>query len=341
MAQHRVMFCGAIEPPRDLLLPVLAELDVDFVAANPKSGEELVAAARDADAIIMHGSVPLTAETLEGLKRCKVIARTGVGVDRIDLDAAQRLGVAITNAAGCNAIEVAEQTIGLMFSMARKLVRMNAYVHEGRWTRHSAELHAYRGRVRRITGQTVGIVGLGHVGKQVAWRADALKLRVLAVDPYLDAAQARELHAELTTLDAMLPQVDFLTLHCPLTDETQHLISAPQLAQMKPSAYLINCARGPVVDPQALYDALVAGKLAGAALDVTDPEPIPTDSPLLSLDNVLVTGHTAANSDESFADCQQHAARQVVLVLSGQPPTTPIDQPWLRRTAIETTFGGV
>jgi D-3-phosphoglycerate dehydrogenase len=322
-------------------MPVLDSLDVELVAANPRSGEEIVAAARDADAIILHGSVPLPAEILSQLLKCRIIARTGVGVDRIDLDAAARQGLHITNAAGCNAIEVAEQTIGLMFTLARKLVRMNAYVHDGRWQRHSKELHAYRGRVRRITGQTVGIVGLGHVGRQVAWRAAALGLRVLAVDPYLDAAQAQDLHAELTSLDALLPQADFLTLHCPLTDETDRLIGAAQLAQMKPSAYLINCARGPIVDPDALYQALVAQQLAGAALDVTDPEPLPVNSPLLTLDNVLITAHTAANSDESFADCQRHAAEQVALVLQGQPPTTPIDQPWLRRSAVETTFGGV
>ena len=341
MARFRVVYCGAIEPPRDLLMPILDPLDVELVAANPRSGEETVAVAAEADAIILHGSVPLPAEILRQLPRCRIIARTGVGVDRIDLEAAARQGLHITNAAGCNAIEVAEQTIGLMYTLARKLVRMNTYVHEGRWQRHSRELHAYRGRVRRITGQTVGIVGLGHVGKQVAWRAAALGLRGLAVDPYLDPAAGPEHHAELTTLDAILPQADFLTLHCPLTDDTYRLIGAAQLAQMKPSAYLINCARGPIVDPDALYAALVAGKLAGAALDVTDPEPIPVDSPLLTLDNVLVTAHTAANSDESFADCQRCAAEQVALVLQGQPPTNPIDEPWLRRTAVETTFGGV
>jgi len=341
VARYRVVYCGAIEPPRDLLMPILSPLDVELAAANPRSSEEIVAAAADADAIILHGSVPLPAETLRQLPRCRIIARTGVGVDKIDLDAAARQGMHITNAAGCNAIEVAEQTIGLMFTLARKLVRMNTYVHEGRWQRHSRELHAYRGRVRRITGQTVGIVGLGHVGRQVAWRAAALGLRVLAVDPYLDAAEIKARQAEPTTLDAMLPEVDFLTLHCPLTDETYRLINAERLAQLKPSAYLINCSRGPVVDPDALYEALVAGRLAGAALDVTDPEPIPVDSPLLTLDNVLVTAHTAANSDESFADCQRCAAEQVALVLQGKPPTNPIDEPWLRRSAVESTFGGV
>lgn len=341
MPQYRVVFCGAIDPPRDLLLPVLAEIDAELAAANPRNGEEFIAAARNADAVILHGSIPLPEEVLRELPRCRIIARTGVGVDRIDLDAAERLGIQITNAAGCNAIEVAEQTIGLMFALARKLVRMNTYVHEGRWQRHSRELHAYRGRVRRITGQTIGLVGLGHVGRQVAWRAHALGLRVLATDPYVDAAIARDHHAELLPLEALLPQVDFLSLHCPLTDETYRLIGAAELAQMKPSAYLINCARGPIIDHDALYQALVTQKLAGAALDVTDPEPIPIDSPLLKLDNVLVTAHTAANSEESFADCQRHAARQVVLVLSGRPPTTPIAQPWLRRSVIERTFGGV
>src|SRR5579875_809878 len=341
MSSFRVVFCGAIEPPRALLEPALNEVDAELVAANPRTTDDLVAATRDADAIILHGAVPLPREALAQLTRCRVVARTGVGVDRIDLAAAAERGIYVTNAAGCNAIEVAEHTIGLLLALARKIVRMNAYVHAGRWQRHSAELHAYRGRVRRVTGQTLGIVGLGRVGRQVAPRAKGIGLEVLAVDPYLEPAVARGLDVPLVALDDLLPRADFLSLHCPLTEETRHLIDARRLAQMKPGAYLLNCARGEVVDPAALYQALVDGHLAGAALDVTEPEPIPVDSPLLTLDNVLVTAHTAANSDESFADCQRHAAGEVALVLSGKPPTNPIDEPWLRRSAVETTFGGV
>jgi len=342
MSRFRVVFCGAIEPPRPLLEPALNEVDAELVAANPRTADELVAATRDADAIILHGAVPMPREAFAALGRCRIVARTGVGVDRIDLAAAAERGIYVTNAAGCNAIEVAEHTIGLLLALARKIVRMNAYVHAGRWQRHSAELHAYRGRVRRVTGQTLGLVGLGRVGRQVAPRAKGLGLEVLAVDPYLDPAIARGLDVPLVALDDLLPRVDFLSLHCPLTEETRHLIDARRLAQMKPGAYLLNCARGEVVDPAALYQALVDGHLAGAALDVTEPEPINPDNPLLTLDNVLITAHTAANSDESFADCQRHAAGEVALVLMGEQPTTAVNQPWLHaHQPAERTFGGV
>jgi D-3-phosphoglycerate dehydrogenase len=342
MSRYRVVFCGAIEPPRPLLEPALQEVDAELVAANPRTAEELVAATRDADAIILHGGVPMPRESIVALGRCKIVARTGVGVDRIDLAAADERGIYVTNAAGCNAIEVAEHTIGLLLALARKLVRMNAYVHAGRWQRHTDELHAYRGRVRRVTGQTLGIVGLGRVGRQVAPRAQGVGLQVIATDPYLEPAVAAGLGVPLVGLDELLTRADFLTLHCPLTGETRHLIDARRIAQMKPGAYLLNCARGEVVDPAALYQALVEGHLAGAALDVTEPEPIDPSSPLLTLENVLVTAHTAANSDESFVDCQRHAAGEVALVLMGEQPTTPVNQPWLQaHQSVERSFGGV
>src|SRR4051794_36926494 len=342
MSRYRVVFCGAIEPPRALLEPALQEVDAELEAANPRTTEELVAATRDADGIILHGAVPLPREALAELTRCKIVARTGVGVDRIDLAAAAERGIYITNAAGCNAIEVAEHTIGLLLALARKLVRMNAYVHAGRWQRHSPEMHAYRGRVKRVTGQTLGIVGLGRVGRQVAPRAQGVGLQVIATDPYLDPAVAAGLNVPLVALDELIARADFLTLHCPLTEETRHLIDARRLAALKPGSYVLNCARGEVLAPRALYDALVSGHIAGAALDVTEPEPMPTDSPLLTLDNVLVTAHTAANSDESFADCQRHAAGEVALVLMGEQPTTSVNQPWLtEHQPAERTFGGV
>ncbi|HEY3303432.1 MAG TPA: NAD(P)-dependent oxidoreductase, partial [Candidatus Binatia bacterium] len=186
MAKFRVKYFGSNEVPVALIKPILDEIDAELVIARPKTDAEVAEAGRDADAIIMHGSVPFTRKIIAQLKRCKVVCRTGVGVDRMDLRAAEEFGVKICNAAGCNSIEVAEQTIGLLIAVSRKLVRMNQYVRDGKWRRHTAELHAYRGPVSRIAGRTLGIVGLGHVGRQVAPRAQGLKMRVQAVDPYLD-----------------------------------------------------------------------------------------------------------------------------------------------------------
>jgi D-3-phosphoglycerate dehydrogenase len=341
MAKFRVKYFGSNDVPVDLIKPILDEIDAELVIARPKTDADVAEAGRDADAIIMHGSVPFTREIISQLKRCKVVCRTGIGVDRMDLQAAAEFGVKICNAAGCNSIEVSEQTIGLLITVARKLVRMNQYVRDGKWRRHTAELHSYRGPVSRIAGRTLGIVGLGHVGRQVAPRAQGLKMNVQAVDPYLDPKIARELGVKLVSLEEIIRTSDFISVHAPLTPATRKMFGRAEFAAMKPTAYFINCARGGLVDTDALYDALVAGKIAGAALDVTDPEPLPADHKILTLSNVIVTCHTAANSNESYVDCQTHAAREVARVLSGQAPTTEVKDPWLLAEAQDQGFGGV
>ncbi len=341
MARFRVVYCGSNDVPADLIEPVLREADAEMVVARPTSDEEVAEAGRDADGMIFHGALPLTREIISKLDRCKVICRTGVGVDRLDLAAAREHGIVVCNAAGCNAIEVAEQMIGLMIAISRKLVRMNQYVREGRWRRHTAELHAYRGPVARIAGQTLGIVGLGHVGRQVAPRAQGMKMNVQAADPYVAAVIAEAMDVRLVAFDELVRSSDVITLHAPLVPATRRMFGREQFAAMKNSAYLINCARGGLVDTGALHEALTTGQIAGAALDVTDPEPLPADHPLLMLPNVIVTCHTAANSNESYVDCQTHAAREVVRVLRGEPPTTAIDDPWLLTDAQDRGFGGV
>jgi D-3-phosphoglycerate dehydrogenase len=341
MAKFRVVYCGSNEVPVNLIKPMFDEIDAELVVARPKTDAEVAEAGRDADAMIFHGAIPLTREIISQLRRCKIVCRTGVGVDRMDLEAAAEQGVIVSNAAGCNSIEVAEHTIGLLIAVARKLVRMNQYVHEGRWRRQTAELHAYRGPVSRITGRTLGIVGLGHVGRQVAPRAQGLQLRVQAVDPYVDPKIAKDLGVPLVSLDELIRTSDFISLHAPLTAETRKMFSRAQFTAMKPTALLINCARGGLVDTDVLYEALVAGQIAGAALDVTDPEPLPADHKILTLPNVIVTCHTAANSNESYVDCQTHAAREVVRVLKGEPPATEIKDPWLLSEAQDQGFGGV
>ena len=341
MPAFRVVYCGSNEVPVGLIQPILDEIGAELVTANPRTDAEVAEIGRDADAMILHGSVPLSRDTLFALQRCRAICRTGVGVDRMDLAAAAERDIVISNAAGQNSIEVAEQTIGLLIMLARKLVRMNQYVRDGRWGRHSAELHAYRGTVHRIAGRTLGIVGLGHVGQQVAPRAQGLGLKVQATDPYLAPEIARSLGVPLVSLDELIRTSDFVSLHAPLTRDTRHMIGAGQLRRFQPSAFLINCARGPLVDTDALMEALREGWIAGAALDVTDPEPLPGDHPILAFDNVIVTAHTGANSDESYVDCQTHAAREVVRVLKGEPPLTPVNDPWLLAEAAEAGFGGV
>jgi D-3-phosphoglycerate dehydrogenase len=341
MGKFHVVYFGSNDVPVDLIKPILAEIDADLTIRRPTNDAEVVEMGRDADAILMHGSVPFTREIISQLKRTKIVCRTGVGVDRMDLKAAADYGMIICNAAGCNSIEVAEQTIGLLIAVSRKVVRMNQYVRDGKWRRHTAELHAYRGKVYRIAGRTLGIVGLGHVGKQVAPRAQGMKLNVQTYDPYLAPKIALDMGVKMVSFDELVRTSDFISLHAPLTNQTRKMFGTAQFKAMKNTAYLINCARGGLVDTEALYEALVAGEIAGAALDVTDPEPLPADHKILTLPNVLVTCHTAANSDESYIDCQRHAAREVVNVLSGRGPTTEVKDPWLLAEAQDQGFGGV
>jgi D-3-phosphoglycerate dehydrogenase len=168
-----------------------------------------------------------------------------------------------------------------------------------------------------------------------------MKLNVQTYDPYLDPTIAQNMGVKMVSFDELVKTSDFISVHAPLTNQTRKMFGAAQFKAMKNSAYLINCARGGLVDTEALYDALVAGEIAGAALDVTDPEPLPADHRILTLPNVIVTCHTAANSDESYIDCQTHAAREVVNVLSGRGPTTEVKDPWLLAEAQDEGFGGV
>jgi len=252
MGKFHVVYFGSNDVPVDLIKPILAEIDADMTIRRPSTDAEVIEMGKDADGIIMHGSVPLSREIISQLKRVKVVARTGVGVDRMDLKAAADHGMIICNAAGCNSIEVAEQAIGLMIAISRKLVRMNQYVHDGKWKRHTADLHAYRGRVYRIQGRTMGIVGLGHVGKQVAPRAQGLRLNVQTYDPYLDEKTAKQYGVKMVSFDQLVATSDFISIHAPLTKQTRHMFSAPQFKAMKRTGYLINCARGGLVDSDAL-----------------------------------------------------------------------------------------
>jgi phosphoglycerate dehydrogenase-like enzyme len=201
---------------------------------------------------------------------------------------------------------------------------MNAYVHEGRWQRHSRELHAYRGRVRRITGQTVGIVGLGRIGREFARRARALFGTVLACDPYIAPADFAAAGAEPVGLEELLARSDAVTLHVPLTSRTRHLIGARQLALMKPNAVLVNTARGAVLDQLALAEALEARTIEGAACDVWEREPAQLDHPLFGCANFLGSPHVAGISVQGQIDNRTKQAQEVVRVLSGQPPRNQV-----------------
>ncbi|MDD5468058.1 MAG: phosphoglycerate dehydrogenase [Anaerolineales bacterium] len=257
------------------------------------------------------GVVPMTAHVLENAPGLRVVSMHGIGVDHIDLNAAERLGVVVANCPGTNDQAVADLTIGLMIAVARNLPRVDAAVRRGDWRRFEG------GELWR---KTLGLIGLGRIGQAVAKRAIGFEMRVLVYDPYIRINQHQQFNRlEFLGFNEVIARADFLSLHAPLTAETRHMISETQLQAMKPSAYLINTARGDLVDEQALYHALCGKQIAGAAIDVFVEEP-PTGSPLLNLENVVLTPHTGAHTKEAIERMGIMAAQNVVRTLQGGQP---------------------
>jgi D-3-phosphoglycerate dehydrogenase len=256
------------------------------------------------------GVVPMTARVMAESRDLKVVSAHGVGVDHIDLKAAAEKGVVIANCPGANTASVCDLTIGLMIAASRNIPAVDRAVRRGEWARyHGSELWR----------KTLGIVGLGHIGLGVAKRALGFDMTVLAHDPFIDGTPEQLPQIQTVSLDGILQQSDFVTLHAPLTNQTHHIIGSDELAVMKPDAYLINTARGGLVDEGALFKALSAGQIAGAAFDCFADEP-PVNSPLLELENLVLTPHIGAHTKESIKRVGVMAAENVVAVLTGNEP---------------------
>ncbi len=272
--------------------------------AAPALSSELA----NADGLVVRSATKATAALLEQAPRLRVIGRAGVGVDNVDVDAATRRGILVMNTPGGNAVSVAEHTIALMLGLARAVPQANASTQAGKW-----EKSAFSGTEMR--GKTLGLIGLGRVGTEVARRARALEMKVLAYDPYVTPAVAREVEVHLVPLDELLEQSDVVSLHTALTANTEKMLNAEALGKMKKGARLINCARGELIDEAALAEALRSGKLAGAALDTFAQEP-PKNSPLLSLPNIIATPHIAGSTAEAQEEVGTAIAVQVKDYLS-------------------------
>lgn len=268
----------------------------------PAKGE-LAASLAEADALIVRSATRVTAEVLEAAPKLRVVGRAGVGVDNIDLEAATRRGVLVMNTPGGNAVSVAEHTLALMMAVARHIPRCDAAIHAGRWEKSGAQ-------GTELSGKVLGLVGFGRVGNEVARRARALEMRVLAYDPYISEAAARDAGVELFTLAEVLGQSDFISLHAALSASTEKLINATTLAQCKRGAVLVNAARGELVDEGALAEALKSGQISGAGLDVFAVEP-PVGSPLIGLPNVVATPHVAGSTREAQEKVGTLVAQQV------------------------------
>ncbi|MFW6118428.1 MAG: phosphoglycerate dehydrogenase [Chloroflexota bacterium] len=272
--------------------------------------EQLKAIIGDYDALIVRSQTKVRTEIIESGKKLKVIARAGVGTDNIDVDAATRKGIVVVNAPTGNTVAAAEHTIALMLALARNVPQANSRLKSGKWQREEMVGSELRNK-------TLGIIGLGNVGSEVAKRAQAFEMRVVAHDPFVSKDYARNLEVDLVSMDELLKEADFVTLHVPLTAATKNLIGTKELAKLKPTARIVNCARGGLIDEEAIIKAIKNGKIAGAAFDVFDKEPV-TDSPLFKEDKIIVTPHLGASTVEAQTGVAKDVAAEVLAVLQGQ-----------------------
>jgi D-3-phosphoglycerate dehydrogenase len=293
----------------------LAAVGARWTQHRCTSEDEALAVAREALVIVVQTTRPLlTRRVIAQTPNCRCMVRAGAGYDSIDTVAATERGIMVCNTPTYCTDEVADHAIALLLACLRHVPRLDRNMRSGDHTMTTID------HTRRVAGATLGIIGLGRIGRRVAQRLRGWELRTLAYDPYITDEQAREVGAERVSLEELLRVADFVTLHCPLTPETHHLIGARELALLKPTAILVNDARGPIVDELALAAALREGRLWGAGLDVFAQEPLPADSPLVGLENVILTPHAAAYSPQSRADLYALICEVAADVVQGQTP---------------------
>lgn len=320
----KVLIADRIEKKGINILKEFAEVSVQTDITNQK----LIRSIEEFDAVVVRSRTKITREVIESASRLKIIARAGVGVDNIDLQAATERGIMVVNAPESASVTVAELTLGIAITLARKISLADKSLKEGKW-----EKNKFMGV--ELAGKTLGIVGMGRIGEQVAVRFKGFQMKILAYDPYISEGTASKLGVTLVDLDTLLKEADVVTIHVPLAPETRHFIARRELELMKETAFLINCARGGIVNEQDLYTALSEGKIAGAGLDVYENEP-PKGNPLLNLDNVVATPHIGASTVEAQDNAAIIVAEEIKKVKNGESPSNLINLPVLgleRQTA--------
>jgi len=281
--------------------------------------EDVLNGVMGAEAILVRIGV-VNKDVMDRCPNLRIISVHGVGVDRVDVEEATRRGILVTNTPGANAQSVAELAVGLMIAILRKLHSVLDKMREGKWSEARAV-----GVGNEIYGKKVGLVGIGNIGSRVARYLRAFEAEVLAYDPYVTEERARELGVKLVDLETLLRESDIVSIHAPLTKETYHMINEERLRIMKPSAVIINTSRGGLIDTEALYKALKEGWIAGAALDVTDPEPLPENHPLYKLPNVIITPHIGGSTAEAMKRIALMAAEEIVRRFNNLPPLHPVN----------------
>lgn len=316
-ARAKVVISDYVWESLDVEKKTLGDI-AELVALKTKTPEEFLGEAKDCDALLNTYAGPITADVMARMPKCRIIARYGIGVDTIDLDAATRAGIIVTNNPTYCIEEVAEHAMALLLACARKVAFYDRVVRAGRWEVPPGK------PINRIAGSTLGLVGFGNIARQVAVRAAAFGMRVLFSDPNVREGQF-DVPGKKTELEALLRDSDFVSLHPPLVPQTRKMMNDDAFARMKPGAFLVNCARGPIVDTDALVRALDAKKIAGCALDTVDPEPLPNPHPLRGRENVILNPHAAWYSEQAMKGLQAGAPGEVRRVLSGQWPVNVVN----------------
>jgi D-3-phosphoglycerate dehydrogenase / 2-oxoglutarate reductase len=317
MAQLQVGVSDSVFPNLDPARAVLSKIGAQLHLAEEAKPEAIMRVAKDADALFATYA-KITADMIRQMTRCRIISRFGIGVDNVDIAAATERGIVVTKVPDYCIDEVSDHAMALLLAAVRKIPLANSMVHQGRW-----EMPAVV-PIHRLRGSTLGLVGFGRIPQLVAPKAQSFGMQVVSYDPYVPKNVFENAKVRGVEFKELLKISDYISIHSPLLPETQGLFNAEAFRQMKPHAYLINTARGPIVDEGALAQALDAGQLAGAALDVMTKEP-PAGSPLLGRPNVIITPHTSFYSEESLVDLQTKAAEEVVRVLQGQAPKNPVN----------------
>lgn len=319
---YKILVADAIKP--EGLTPLLQASGIELIQ---ETVEEAADRLHEIDAILVRSATKVTEELMNKMPNLKIIARAGVGVDNVEIPAATKRGIVVVNAPDGNTISTAEHTFAMMASLMRHIPQAHASLKNGEWKRNSfsgAELY----------GKTLGIVGMGRIGAEITKRAKAFGMTVIAFDPFLTAERAKKLNIAALPLDELIPQADIITVHTPLTKETKGLLNKERLLKAKKGVYVLNCARGGIIDENALYECIIEGHVAGAALDVFVEEPA-INNKLLELDSVIVTPHLGASTKEAQLNVATQVAQEVLTFLNGNPVSNSINLPAISKEVFE------
>ncbi len=314
-----VVHIDSTESLLELERKALAGIACEIISVAASSEGEIIEAVKDAT-VILNDHSPITRSMVDQLTNCRLIIRYGHGYDTVDVDACTEADIIVTNIAGATSEEVSNHALSLLLASARDLKRLDLATTAGRW----AEVYS-RSILGRVYGETIGVVGFGWIGRAMARKCNALGMNVLVDDPYVGEHLAVEYKVKFVSKDDLLQSSDYVSLHVPHLESTHHYIDSKALARMKSSAYLINTSRGPVVDEQALVDALQDGEIAGAGIDVYEQEPLSLDNPLLHMTNVICTPHVAGSSEIGWATIRRRAGEEAARVLRGERPNVVVN----------------